>query len=120
MAVNADGNISLYRGDSKTLEVAVTDKNGGPVDITGASLLFSAKEKLSDTAYVIQKDSVNAVEILITDAAGGVFQVYLIPADTQTQDIGLYYYDIQLTTSAGKVYTIKQATIKLLEDVTRP
>lgn len=113
-------NIEIYRGDNRTFKVTVTDGAGGAVDITGATIIFSVKEDISDTDYEIQKTSAQGSEITITDAGNGIYEVYLIPADTQNMDLGVYEYDSQLTTSASKVYTTVRGEFTVQGDVTRP
>lgn len=118
--VSQQQNIELYRGDNRTFEVTVKDDDGNAVNITGASIKFSVKERISDSGYKFQKSSAQASEITITDAANGVYEVYLVPDDTQTLDIGSYEYDSQLTTSTGKVYTVVRGEFTILAEITRP
>jgi hypothetical protein len=91
------------------------------VDLTGATIKFTVKKKATDpdSEAVIAKSSANAAEINITDAAGGKAEIYLVPADTKDINAMSYVYDVELTTSTGKVYTLVKATLRVLEDVTK-
>lgn len=111
-------NIEIYRGDNRTFLVAVKDGDGAVVDITGASIKFSVKEEISDTDYVIQKTVGSG--ITITGAANGIYEVYLVPADTQNIDVGVYEYDSELTTAAGNVYTLIRGEFTVQAEITRP
>ncbi|MFQ5647323.1 MAG: BppU family phage baseplate upper protein [bacterium] len=112
--------INLYRGDDRTLEISVTDSQGQPVDLTGSSLKFSVKQSSSDVAYLVQKSSDFSSEISITDPIGGVFQIYLVPGDSNGLTPGAYQYDIELTSSAGKIYTVLRSELTVMDDITRP
>lgn len=116
----ANQNIELYRGDSRTFKVTVKDENGNAVDITGASIKFSVKERIGDASYVFQKTSAQSSEITITDAANGEYEVYIVPANTQNLDIVSYQYDSELIVATGEVYTIVRGEFTVLAEITRP
>lgn len=113
-------NVEIYRGDNRTFKVTVKDGDGNAVNIAGASIVFSVKEKISDAAYIIQKSSSVGSEITITDAANGIYEVYLLPADSQNLDIRTYEYDSELTTSTGKIYTVVRGEFTVYAEITRP
>jgi len=120
--------IDHYRGDSKTLELAVTDANGEPVNITNAYVWFTVKKDVNDEddAAVITKATANVdggadAQLLITSGSLGLADIYLVPADTE--DLNPpdydYHFDVQVKTAAGKVYTVARDSFRLLSDVTR-
>lgn len=111
--------ILIYRGDNRTIPVTVTD-DAGAVNLTGASIRFSVKKRKKDTDYIIKKSEADPAEINVTDAINGLFEIYIVPDDTQDLSITTYYFDIEITDSTGKTYTISMGTFKILEDVTRP
>lgn len=117
-------NISLPRGDSRTLRATVTDGDGVAVNIDDSSIIFSLKEQIFDTDYIFQKKNLAASgsdsEILIIDGPGGIFDIFILPADTQNIEIGTYEYDVQVTTVANKVYTVVLGEFQITEEVTRP
>lgn len=111
-------NVEIYRGDNRTFQVTVKDGDGVAVDITGAAIKFSVKEEISDTDYEIQKTVGSG--ITITDAANGIYEVYLLPADTQNMGVGIYEYDSELTTAGGNVYTVVRGEFTVQAEITRP
>lgn len=114
--------IEVYRGDSPTFEITVTDQNGDPVDLTGAEIVFSVKKKLTDTAYVFQRKNTAAGggddEILIIDAVNGKFRLLLTNAVTQDLELRDYVHDFQITLGTD-VHTILPGSFIVLGDVTR-
>jgi len=108
--------IDMFRGDSRTLEVRVTDDYNKPVDLTGASVRFTVRKKV-DGAKLIAKSSSNPAEIEITDAANGIFKIYLKPADTKAMRPGGYLYDVEVTLSSGDVHTVVFGNFQLHGDI---
>lgn len=110
---------TMTRGDNRTIEVAVTS-DGAAVNLTGASLTFTARMDYS-APVLVTKSSATASEITVTNAAGGLAEVYLIPADTSALPHATVYpvYDVQLTQAAGTVTTVVRGKITVNPDVTR-
>lgn len=108
--------IEIYRGDNRTLEVRVTDSADQPVDLTGASIRFTVRKGV-DKEVLIEKTSSDPAQAKITDATGGVLEVYLVPADTKKLKPGGYVFDVEVTLSNGKVYTVVFGNFVLNGDV---
>ncbi|MCD8097010.1 MAG: hypothetical protein LUE31_03035 [Lachnospiraceae bacterium] len=88
--------ISMTRGDTMKVYVAITDTNGSDyVPDDGDVLRFAAKKDYADDEPLILKD-IPIDSLLLT----------LEPADTKELDYGSYVYDIELTTSEGEVSTV--------------
>lgn len=107
--------ITRYRGDTIPDKVVVKDTDGNVVNIAGYTFLLtvaSEKEPADDTTEEFQ------VVGSITDAANGV--VEFAPTALQT-DItpGVYYYDVQMTTPAGRIGTILKDKYTILQDITK-
>lgn len=102
--------LSMYRGTSKTLQVAVKDDSGAVVDITGAHLYFTLKKDVRDTQPVVQKVSTDVAQIEFTAPRSGVARIYIVPADTQTLDTGIYTFDVLLVLPSGKRYLVVPPT----------
>ncbi len=101
--------ISLTRGDSFYLTVAFTDDDeGAPYEPqTGDSVRFALKKNIEDEECLVLKEI--PIETMV---------LYLEPEDTKDLDFGVYWYDIQLTTNLGDVYTpIGPAKFKLTKEV---
>lgn len=103
-----DNDISITRGDNATLHVTMTTLDGEPYQLTQEdTLVLTVKKKTKDVTALIH---------LVADE-NGTFSIE--PDDTNFLKFGSYKYDIQLTTSDGKIYTIIPPSIfKVSEEVT--
>jgi len=89
---------SMVAGDSKTLDITVTNDAGAAVDLTGASVVWNAARRPYGTAVISKAGS-------ITDAPAGKFLVLLEPADTASLE-GSFYQAATITGSDGSVSTL--------------
>lgn len=109
----------MTRGDDVTLDVIATDQ-GAPVDLTGAGVWWTAKRRHldADDDAVIRK-TVGA-GITVTNPAGGLATVDLVPADTAGlgNSVALWW-DLQVKDGAGKVRTLAAGRLVVNADVTR-
>lgn len=110
LAIDSNNRITLTRGDTAILKIAITDNEGNPF-IPGAEdeIRFAMKKNYSDENVLVRSDAViDGSDVTIT----------ILPEQTKSLDYGTYRYDIQLTTSDGIVDTfIDRATIVLTEEV---
>ena len=99
--------IMLTRGDSASILIEVVDTEGKKYDIQPSDTIrFSIRQPGGNT--VIEK------------TASSDHYIVFAPADTSSLDVGIYQYDVQLTTGNGNVYTIIVPTIfELTDEVTR-
>jgi hypothetical protein len=121
-------NLTLHKGDTHYLEVAVTreDSNGvdQPVNITDAKLWFTAKvdAKDLDEDAIIQKGTTNTTlsGIDITDAAGGEAVIKLDAADTEV-GIGtqFLYWDLQMKETDNTITTLNSGRLALSDQITQ-
>jgi hypothetical protein len=95
------------------------DGDDNPVSLAGGSAKFSVKKRLSDSQAKFEKSSAVSSEILITDPGNGIYEVYLVPSDTQDLEEGVYEYDSEVTTVTGKVYTVVRGKFVVLGETTR-
>lgn len=106
-------NISITRGDSQYIKIIIEDASG---------ILYTLDDR--DKVRCEVRSSKNGGEILfeglITVNSGTKEIVWHIrPEDTASQSIKTYYYDMQLETYNGDVFTfIPVSTFKLLDEVT--
>lgn len=118
-----DNNLRMERGDSVIFEFTATDpKTGESVDLTNVVLAkYSVKRKVvqgqDNSALVFQKISSRPGEITIEATAGLVF-VELLPTDTVGIDPGEYRYDLQLTFNDGRILTLVNDHLQIVEDIT--
>lgn len=93
--IDDNNNITLTRGDSASIEVALENPDGSAYELQeGDKLLFTVKHNCITEDIIIQKDiSANAI-------------INLLPGDTDSLLYGVYFYDVQLTKANGAVNTV--------------
>lgn len=111
--------IVMKRGDTLVIDLTVT-RNAAAVNLTGASLWMTAKTDFSG-ADPGQFQKTVGVGITITNAAGGLAQIVVAPADTDAvgATTTTFKYDIQLKEASGRVSTIQIGLLTVEPDVTR-
>ena len=108
--------ITVRQGDSFVINISVMQE-GKTVDLTGATLLMQVREKDSGSLVF----EVNGTPV---DVQNGKMALLITPDMTETQNIGEYVTDIQLTGADGSVNTIfpsdvnKVAIFRITEQVT--
>jgi hypothetical protein len=110
-ATSAD--VCWTRGDSGRLDVTVTQSDGTAYDLTGSTLFLTVKNALTDadSAAVIRK------EVTAHDAPeAGESHFEILTTDNATA--GTRFYDVQLVTSVGDVFTLFGGFWKVVGDVT--
>ena len=103
------------RGDTYPDQIQVlSDATSDPVDITGYSFLFTL-----DTDKAPTDSSTNVYQLTgnIVDAANG--KVEFSPSAVQADLIGKYFFDIQMTDTAGKIRTIDKDKYTYTQDITK-
>ena len=109
--------MDLYANNNRTLRVFVKTPALEIVDLTGAVGIFTVRTEKGSATAVIQKSTLVAAQGAIGSADQGEMFFYLIPGDTASLDIRQYVYDIRVTLSSGKSYTVLEGTINLQEPV---
>ena len=96
--------ICLYRGDDRTVSLTVIQTDGTAYSLTGSIVVMYVKQDLADEnseAIITKTGSLQG---------GGVAYFSLIPSDTndvdELEDNVPYPVDFQVTTAAGKIYTV--------------
>lgn len=110
----------MRRGDSRDPTCTVTNADGSAYDLTGAKIWFGAKSQhsLADGSAEIFKVSTTSGHI---DVSGNVITIHILPADTVSmpnRDVRLYY-EVQILTTGGKVYTVDSGHLTVLADVVK-
>ena len=117
-------NITGYRGDSLTFNFTIT-QNGSAVDLTNSCLVFSVKERLSDTSFALQRTNEAGDGIEVTDATNGKATVCINSTGSANVSCllktGPHVWDMQFTSpgSQPKTYTVLDGTFCVQGDVTR-
>lgn len=107
------------RGDTVNMVVHVT-QSGLPFSLASVQVFFTLKTNLSDAdgAALIAKDS-NA-GVTITDADAGEAVVALFPSETVSLPLDVpFFWDIQVKTSAGEIFTVATGTLAFVQHVTQ-
>lgn len=99
---------SLFAGETKLLNITLSDSNGSPVDINGAT--FEWKLNVRNNPIIKQSPS---EDITILDANSGKLQIKLQPSDTSSLS-GNYSQDLQLTDSNGNISVIQLDMLQIL------
>lgn len=105
---------NFYRGDTCSYALTFTS-NSVAMDITGATIWFTLKKNRADA------DSLAALQKTLTehsDPTHGITTLSLTKTDTNIQT-GKYFYDFQLKTLSGDIFTFLSGVVEVLEDTTR-
>jgi hypothetical protein len=109
----------LIRGDTRKIEITITDEFGVPVNIQGHKIYFTLKtdKTLADSLATLQVSSVIAAD---ADALAGKTVLVLSSTDMATVPPGKYFYDIQWKTSGGtpEITTIDLGVVNVESDIT--
>ena len=110
--------IEVTRGNTYKRKLYFKD-NGSILPITGWKVLFTVKEKISDTDGVTGSTALIEKSITShTDAAGGLTTLSLTTTDTDKTP-GNYIYDIKIiTTDSVDELTIVEGAFTILQGVT--
>lgn len=106
------GLICVAMGNSKRVTFVVTDSQGDPVDLsTAAEIEFIVAEGVIIGGNVHAGGSVIFTKTLtdgdiIISGGGDSFSVDIFPVDSDLPTKRLNYYEANVTTSSGDVYTV--------------
>jgi hypothetical protein len=100
----------FYRGDTFKRTLKATE-DGSALDITGYTIRFTAKRKLSDVTPEID---VNAT---ITDAAGGIAELSLSETDTDIS-YGQLTYDVEYRNTSSTIVQTYQGVLTVKQKTT--
>lgn len=118
----ATNKIEMYIENHVDLEVTITDEDDVVVDLTDAQVIFSVKEKFTDTSYIFQRKNAlaggSSSEVEMTDPTNGVCEVHIIPDNTNGLETGSYSYDVWVKLSNGNEKTVIVDRL-VLEDVVK-
>jgi hypothetical protein len=89
--------IEVRQGDSFTINIAVKDKCGKPINLTGASVLMQVRDSGENLIFQVSETPV--------DVAKGKVALIITPAMSSAA-VGEYKTDIQLTKADGTVDTL--------------
>ena len=109
----------MKAGDTKRLQMTITDKVGTPIDLTEAQIRWWASRgdalKFSRTP-ALQKSLGNGIEDM--GLFEGQFVVTLAPSDTRELN-GSYYHEVEITDAFGNVSTPISDSFTVTKDLIR-
>lgn len=109
-----NNDVMITRGDTFEASVPITSSDGTIFPVTGFDVRIAvAKGSPSlDPELLINKAGT------IEDGPNGIIHVEITAAETALLSPGSYKYDIQITSSTGKVYTpVRYATMEVGQSV---
>lgn len=113
--------IPIVSGDTEVLQLTVRDAvANAALDITGATLWFTAKfrESDADTAAVFKKT--NGSGIVLTNPTVGIATITVAATDTDKINVKTRLAaDVRLKDSTGKVFTIMRGFVDILPAITQ-
>lgn len=108
-------NLCVRRGDSPIIGIIVKDDQLTAVDISGYSFLMTV-----DPSPAPSSNANNLFQVVgvIADAANG--RVTFQPSTVNTdQSPGVYFYDIQMITTASSKRTLLSGEFEIRQDITK-
>jgi|SRR5665213_943400 len=107
-------NVTVFRGDDFATQLVFNDSNNVPINITGWTIFFTVKRRLSDP------DSIAMISLNLTptDPVNGICLV-TVPSASLTSFVGSYFYDFKFINMSGGIVTITSGTITFLDHATR-
>lgn len=106
--------ITRKRGDTYADEFTITTASGDPVDITGYSFLLTIDP---EKAPLTSANNLYQLTGTILDAPAG--RVEFAPSDVQADQVGSFFYDVQMVDGASRKRTIVSAKYKYVQDITK-
>lgn len=111
MNSSTENPLFITQGDEKVYNLTFGSP-AGPIDLTGATVTFTAKKRLEDKLPAIRK--------IVTDHAApeeGKTTITLSPVDTSIGR-GAYYYDIQVVGPTIAKKTVMKGSLEITWQVT--
>lgn len=110
-----EADLKYVRGDTKPFQISLTDSLGAAVDVTGYTALWTINARKNPDDIVNQVLSLSGS--IVNPASGGRFE--FAPTANDTDLVGDYYYDIQITDDVGKKETVLKGMITFVQDITK-
>ena len=112
MAVPAQTDVTITRGDTTTLVITITTNGTTPIDITGRTYTAQVRNNTEDVSAEV------AFTCTLTTPASGILTCVLTATQTATLEPGNHVWDLQENAS-GIISTILSGAFTVLADVTR-
>jgi hypothetical protein len=107
--------ITRTRGDTVADSFTVTNPaTGSIVNLTSCSLKLTVSTVPNPTDSTTQLFQLQGV---IDDPTNGIVEFY--PTSAQADNVGYFYYDIEMTDSYGRILTLVKDTYVFTQDITK-
>ncbi len=106
--------LTMYCGDTVSLEITWLDADGNPVNLTGASLVWALGRTPAGPLLV---EKTVGQGIVITGASTGEFRIDIEPADTTNLKPGTYYHVCRAKEADGTVSTVLDGHIQIQQSL---
>lgn len=93
--------LSLVRGDDQDVGLSLAQPDGSAYNLSGCAFTFTARQDTYFSAPILTKIVTDHL-----DPVAGLSQLFFVPADTASLDDLTHYFDIKLTSAAGKISTL--------------
>lgn len=99
-------NFEMVAGTTKILMIHVTKEDGSDLNINNCQIRWT----MTDGSQSVSKNTPGS--ITVTNATGGLFEIKLLPADTDALR-GEFYHECEITDASGDVSTLFTGEIKV-------
>lgn len=106
-------NLYMIKGDTFLFSMEII---GLEHNLTAAYL--SCKKNKDDDTFSFQKSLGDGIALVETTESGKTYSFTVDPEDTEDLEPGNYYYDVQITTAAGEIFTPLLGMLRIDYDIT--
>lgn len=102
-------NFEMFQGDTKDIEITVTDENGALLDLSSYDSINWVVYRPTTKETVLSKNLSNG----ITVPSLGIIQISLTPADTELITPMIYSHECEINSGASVTSTVCTGSFKL-------
>ena len=115
--INIERDLILRAKNKNILNCYFVDENDSLIDITGAILFLTIKNKPSDTDVdAVLSKTIASVDL--TDPMSGNAEIEITSTDC-TSLLGNYIYSIKIKLSDGNIYTVSEGNLCFRTEITQ-
>jgi hypothetical protein len=106
-------NIERFRGDTKPFSLLLSD-TGSPLNLTGCSVKLTVNKQSNPVDVTQQVFQLTGSMLTPTN---GVVDFSM--DDTQADNVGIFYFDIEVVDAQSKKFTVVKGTFQMVQDITK-
>lgn len=107
-------NLEIYKGESFSIVIALTDSANAPIDLTGASITAICKDKSTNNTIFTFTNNITS------PSTDGEFTLSLSAFTSETLTASSnYIYDVKITFSTGEIVKWISGSVYIKEMVTQ-